>query len=106
MNKEQVTGKVDELKGRVKQSVGEATGNQQLANEGTADQIKGAAKQTWGNVKETANESVNLHKDEAAQHAADTRAKLRDGANEIKEKIDAKLDTIKENQQHRRDRTA
>ncbi len=54
MNKDQVTGKVEQAAGRVKQGVGETLGNQKLANQGVADQVKGAAKETWGNVKDAA----------------------------------------------------
>ena len=48
MNKDQVTGKVEQAAGRVKQSVGETLGNQKLANQGVADQVKGAAKGNLG----------------------------------------------------------
>jgi uncharacterized protein YjbJ (UPF0337 family) len=41
MNKDQVTGKVEQAAGRVKQGVGETLGNQKLANQGVADQVKG-----------------------------------------------------------------
>jgi uncharacterized protein YjbJ (UPF0337 family) len=36
-------GKFNEVAGKVKQGVGEATGNDRLANEGTAQQVKGHA---------------------------------------------------------------
>jgi len=55
MNKSHVTGGIDEAVGKVKESLGNATGNEKLANEGAAQQVKGAAKQTWGNVKDSAN---------------------------------------------------
>ena len=42
MNKDQVTGKVEQAAGKIKQGVGEAVGNQNLANQGVADQVKGA----------------------------------------------------------------
>ena len=52
MNKEQVSGKVDELKGRVKEEVGKATNNPETQAEGLVDQGKGKIKQTYGDVKE------------------------------------------------------
>jgi uncharacterized protein YjbJ (UPF0337 family) len=52
MNKEQISGKVDELKGRVKEKVGEATNNPDTQAEGLVDQGKGKIKQTYGDVKE------------------------------------------------------
>lgn len=53
MEKEQVTGKVDELKGKAKQAIGNATGNTNLQNEGTLDEGKGKVKQAYGDVKDT-----------------------------------------------------
>lgn len=51
MNKDQVTGKVEQAAGRVKQSVGETVGSQNLANQGVADQVKGAAERDLGQCK-------------------------------------------------------
>jgi uncharacterized protein YjbJ (UPF0337 family) len=53
MEKEHVTGKVDELKGRAKQGVGSATHDAGLQTEGLVDEAKGKAKQAYGDVKET-----------------------------------------------------
>ena len=53
MEKEQVTGKVDELKGKAKQAVGNATGNPNLHDEGVVDQGKGKVKQAYGDLKDT-----------------------------------------------------
>jgi len=47
MNKDEISGKVDQVVGKVKQGVGEAIGNQKVANQGVIDQAKGAAKETW-----------------------------------------------------------
>jgi uncharacterized protein YjbJ (UPF0337 family) len=44
-------GKLDELKGKVKEGVGDATGNRDLEAEGEVDQTRGKAKQAWGDVK-------------------------------------------------------
>jgi uncharacterized protein YjbJ (UPF0337 family) len=38
MNKDQVSGKVEQAVGKVKQKVGEAVGNEKLANQGVVDQ--------------------------------------------------------------------
>ena len=53
MEKEQVTGKVDEAKGKAKQAVAGVTGNASLHNEGIVDEVKGKVKQTYGNLKDT-----------------------------------------------------
>jgi uncharacterized protein YjbJ (UPF0337 family) len=51
--KENVSGKVDEVKGKVKQGVGNATGNPELHDEGVVDEAKGNVKQAFGNFKDT-----------------------------------------------------
>ena len=53
MEKEQVTGKIDELKGKAKQAVGGAVGNPNLQDEGVVDEAKGKIKQAYGDVKDT-----------------------------------------------------
>lgn len=52
MEKEHVTGKMDELKGKVKQGVGKATNNPKLQGEGVVDETKGKVKQGYGDVKD------------------------------------------------------
>ena len=51
MEKEQVTGEIDRLKGKVKQGIGRATDDPALQGEGALDEAKGNIKQTYGNVK-------------------------------------------------------
>lgn len=53
MEKEHVTGKIDELKGKTKQGVGNATDDPQLQSEGVVDEVKGKVKQAYGDVKES-----------------------------------------------------
>jgi uncharacterized protein YjbJ (UPF0337 family) len=57
MEKEQVTGKMDELKGKAKQGIGNATDNPNLQDEGVVDETKGKLKQAYGNLKETIKDS-------------------------------------------------
>lgn len=52
MEKEQVTGKVDEVKGKAKQAAAGVTGNAGLHNEGVVDEGKGKVKQAYGDVKD------------------------------------------------------
>lgn len=52
MEKEQVNGKLDELKGRAKQAVAGVTGNPNLHDEGVGDELKGKAEKIWGDVKD------------------------------------------------------
>jgi uncharacterized protein YjbJ (UPF0337 family) len=77
MNKEQIGGKIDEVKRRGKQSVGEAVDDQVLTNERVVDQVKGAVKETWDSVKETAAAAAKRHHREAERHANKARADFR-----------------------------
>ena len=52
MEKEHITGKVDELKGKVKQGIGHATNNPNLEGEGVIDEVKGKVKQAYGDLKD------------------------------------------------------
>jgi uncharacterized protein YjbJ (UPF0337 family) len=92
MNKDQVAGKIDQVTGKVKQGVGEAVGNDELANRGVADQVKGAAKETWGNVKDAANKGRD-------EQANDTRDNISRKVEDTKNRVNDKIDAIKE--QHR-----
>lgn len=53
MEKEQVTGKVDEMKGKAKQAVAGVTGNPNLHDEGVVDEGKGKVKQAYGDLKDS-----------------------------------------------------
>jgi uncharacterized protein YjbJ (UPF0337 family) len=54
MNESTAMGILDTARGKVKQTVGEATGNSEMANAGVAQQVKGHAEQVWGSVKDAA----------------------------------------------------
>lgn len=67
MNQDQVSGKVDQATGKVKEKTGEALGDQRMADEGRADQVKGIAKEAWGNAKDTGKKIVDALDDKGAQ---------------------------------------
>jgi uncharacterized protein YjbJ (UPF0337 family) len=111
MNTEKVEGKFDQVAGKIKQKVGEAVGNEKLANAGVADQIKGSAKETWGHAKDAANavhddSQARAHNDgesfkaRAEDKAHETREKITSTAQNIKDKVNQKLDNIKHDHQH------
>lgn len=52
MEKEQVTGKVDEVKGKAKQAAANVTNDPGLHGEGVVDEAKGKVKQAYGDVKD------------------------------------------------------
>ena len=93
MNKDQVTGKAEQLKGRIKEGLGEAFDSQNLANEGVVDQVKGTARETWGNAKDAVQTTVDGNRREAEYQAGETRAGIRGNvhgaADTINDRIDA-----------------
>jgi uncharacterized protein YjbJ (UPF0337 family) len=52
MDKKNVEGGIDRIKGRVKETVGVATGNRDLEAEGKLDEVKGKIKDAAGNLRE------------------------------------------------------
>jgi uncharacterized protein YjbJ (UPF0337 family) len=108
MATETITGKFDQLKGQVKQSIGEATGNEKLANSGAADQVKGAAKEAWGNTKEAAqavSDDVRAHakvqRTEAEVEGHEKAHSIRDSivntAQNLKDNVVRHADNVKAN---------
>jgi uncharacterized protein YjbJ (UPF0337 family) len=100
-------GKFDEVAGKVKQTVGEATHNDKLANEGTAQQVKGHAEQAWGSVKSAASdtaaeararadESRAVHENEAEHKGHDVRESITSTAQNVKNKIQDSVEEFKE----------
>ncbi len=53
MNKDRIAGAAKEIKGEVKQKIGEAVGDAKLENEGKADQIEGKVQNAIGGLKDT-----------------------------------------------------
>ncbi len=101
MDKDQVSGKFDQAIGKVKEKVGDTFGNQKLANEGVADQVKGSAKETWGNVKDAAQTTHDRHTNDAADTAGEHRSSFSEKVTEMKNKVNAKIDDYKENEREK-----
>ena len=51
LHKDEVTGKVEQTKGKAKEKVGEWTDNPQLVDEGRQDQAEGEVTETVGTAK-------------------------------------------------------
>ena len=49
--KDQVEGKLHEIKGKVKEAAGQGTGNPDLTNEGHAEKLAGKVQEKVGQVK-------------------------------------------------------
>lgn len=65
MDKDRVKGTIDDAAGRAKRQVGEWTGNNDMAAEGAAQQVKGKGEKAWGNVKDAARDAGNKMKEAA-----------------------------------------
>ena len=52
MNKDQAQGQFDQMKGKVKQGIGKATGDEVLHDEGVGDEVAGNVKEGVGKAKE------------------------------------------------------
>ena len=97
MNESNVSGKLDQVVGKVKQGIGEATGNQSLANSGAADQVKGNVKEAWGDVKDTASDADSKARTntQAEQSANNTRDSATSTAEDTKNSVKGKLDEFR-----------
>jgi uncharacterized protein YjbJ (UPF0337 family) len=51
INRDEVKGKFEQGKGKIKDKVGELTGDQRLETEGEAEHAKGETRESWGKFK-------------------------------------------------------
>ncbi len=59
MDKDRVSGAIDQAKGAVKDTVGKLTGDTKLQAEGKVDKAVGKMESTVGGAKDTAREALN-----------------------------------------------
>ena len=58
-NKDEVRGKAEKVKGNIKESVGEATNDEELRNEGEADQAAGEVQESFGKGRRKVGQAIN-----------------------------------------------
>ncbi|XAH25746.1 CsbD family protein [Xylophilus sp. GW821-FHT01B05] len=58
MNKNQVEGRAEQAKGKIKELAGKMVGNQRLQGEGLAEQAEGKARAAYGNAKEAVKDGI------------------------------------------------
>jgi uncharacterized protein YjbJ (UPF0337 family) len=58
MNKDEVKGKLDEVKGRVKQGVGDLTDDEKLKDEGAADELGGKVQGGFGKARRKVGDAI------------------------------------------------
>jgi uncharacterized protein YjbJ (UPF0337 family) len=59
MNKDELNGKMDRLKGNIKESVGNATNDQDLHDEGVADQAAGNVQEGFGKARRKVGDALH-----------------------------------------------
>ena len=59
MNRDELNGKMDRLKGNIKESVGEATNDQDLRDEGVADQAAGHVQEGFGKARRKVGDALH-----------------------------------------------
>jgi uncharacterized protein YjbJ (UPF0337 family) len=59
MNENTLKGTLDKLTGKIKETVGDLTHNEELKREGEADQVKGAARESIGHVQDAGEAAVD-----------------------------------------------
>jgi uncharacterized protein YjbJ (UPF0337 family) len=59
MNRDELEGKGDKLKGKVKQGVGDVTGNERMHDEGVADEAGGNVQEGFGKARRKVGETID-----------------------------------------------
>jgi uncharacterized protein YjbJ (UPF0337 family) len=59
MNRDELNGKVDKLRGQIKQGMGEATDDQQLHDEGVADEAAGNVQEGFGKARRKVGDALH-----------------------------------------------
>ena len=58
MNKDELDGRTDQLKGKVKQAAGDLTDNERLHDEGVADEAAGEVQEGFGRGRRKVGEAI------------------------------------------------
>jgi uncharacterized protein YjbJ (UPF0337 family) len=58
MNRDELDGKVDKLKGKAKQTIGRATDDPDLIDEGVADETEGEVQEGFGKARRKVGEAI------------------------------------------------
>ena len=57
-NRDELEGKIDQAKGKTKETIGRAVDDRELENEGTADRVSGNVKEGFGKARRKVGEAV------------------------------------------------
>ena len=64
MNRDEMDGKANKAKGKVKQAVGDLTDNERMHDEGVADEAAGDVQEGFGRARRKVGEAIDDIKDE------------------------------------------
>jgi uncharacterized protein YjbJ (UPF0337 family) len=59
MNENTLKGTLDKVTGKIKETVGELTHNEELKRGGEADQVKGAARESVGHAQDAGQDAID-----------------------------------------------
>jgi uncharacterized protein YjbJ (UPF0337 family) len=59
MNKDELDGKSESVKGKIKQGVGDITGDEQMHDEGVADEMKGDVQEGFGKARRKVGDAID-----------------------------------------------
>lgn len=62
IDKDRVEGSGKNLKGKLKEGLGDLTGDQKMKREGQAEQVAGKAQNSWGSAKDAARDALDRNK--------------------------------------------
>jgi len=68
MDKEHVKGATHTVVGKIKEVAGHVTGNKKLETKGKVDQVKGAVHNTAGDAKDAGKEAISAVKNAPSKH--------------------------------------
>jgi uncharacterized protein YjbJ (UPF0337 family) len=71
MNKDQVKGRVEDVKGKIKEGTAEVTGNERLKAEGQLDQAAGKTRAAYGDAKENVKDAVKKNADKILRRCSE-----------------------------------
>ena len=58
MNRDELDGKAEQLKGKLKKAAGDLTGNERLHDEGTVDEAAGDVQEGYGRARRKVGETI------------------------------------------------
>jgi len=78
MNKDQIKGKMNDIKGRVERQAGERTGDTESQIKGAGDQLKGKVQQGVGKMKDVGDRAMRDLRNKGEREGSDVERDIHD----------------------------